>query len=120
MSEKVGGGYSWLFCLLDPGPSGLPPGLNPAAPAPHSAYLHGGGTERSRRASDTRHVLQDRQGWDHEFYPKPDNKYECPICLFVLRDPIQTMCGHRFCCECIQQWLRYSFSWLLECPVRWC
>lgn len=35
----------------------------------------------------------------------PEARFECPICLAWLRDPIQTSCGHRFCRKCIQNWL---------------
>ncbi|KAK7111855.1 TNF receptor-associated factor 6-like [Littorina saxatilis] len=30
-----------------------------------------------------------------------DNKYICPICLSVMCDAMQTVCGHRFCKSCI-------------------
>ncbi|XP_021344279.1 TNF receptor-associated factor 6-A-like, partial [Mizuhopecten yessoensis] len=30
-----------------------------------------------------------------------DRKYMCPVCLCVLKDPMQTSCGHRFCKACI-------------------
>ncbi|KAK7506157.1 hypothetical protein BaRGS_00002269 [Batillaria attramentaria] len=30
-----------------------------------------------------------------------DAKYGCPVCLFVMRNPMQTGCGHRFCKACI-------------------
>ncbi len=26
---------------------------------------------------------------------------ECPICLFAMRNPVQTACGHLFCKECL-------------------
>ncbi|XP_073997556.1 TNF receptor-associated factor 6-like [Rhodnius prolixus] len=35
-----------------------------------------------------------------------DSRFECPICLTCLKDPFLTTCGHRFCQECIQQWLK--------------
>ena len=40
------------------------------------------------------------------FIPKRDEKYDCPICLLVLREPVQTKCGHRFCRRCIEKWIR--------------
>lgn len=41
------------------------------------------------------------EGYDHEFVPHPEPRYECPICLLVLREPYQTKCGHIFCRDCI-------------------
>ena len=48
------------------------------------------------------------EGYDLEFiFPSgTENKYDCPICLLVLREPYQTGCGHRFCQVCIKRWLR--------------
>ncbi|XP_046573707.1 TNF receptor-associated factor 6-like [Haliotis rubra] len=51
------------------------------------------------------------EGFDYDFVPTPDPKYECAICLLILREPRQTKCGHRFCRGCITKWLR-------ECDVR--
>ncbi|XP_033740042.1 TNF receptor-associated factor 6-B-like isoform X2 [Pecten maximus] len=31
-----------------------------------------------------------------------DRKYMCPVCLCVLKEPVQTSCGHRFCKACIR------------------
>lgn len=36
----------------------------------------------------------------------PEARFECPICLNWLRDPVVTSCGHRFCRSCIQSWLK--------------
>ncbi|ESO89090.1 hypothetical protein LOTGIDRAFT_154170 [Lottia gigantea] len=40
-------------------------------------------------------------GYDAIFEPEVDKKYTCPVCLAVLRDAVQTHCGHRFCEVCI-------------------
>lgn len=45
------------------------------------------------------------EGYDFDFIIR-DEKYDCPICLLVLRDPLQTTCGHRFCKNCINKWLK--------------
>jgi len=28
-------------------------------------------------------------------------RYECPICLLAMKNPVQTECGHLFCKECL-------------------
>ncbi|KAI8518510.1 hypothetical protein Bbelb_045270 [Branchiostoma belcheri] len=35
-------------------------------------------------------------------------KYRCPICQHILRDPFQTECGHRYCSSCIGDFLNTS------------
>ncbi|KAK9708697.1 hypothetical protein QE152_g27060 [Popillia japonica] len=44
----------------------------------------------------------------------PEARFECPICLSWLRDPVLTYCGHRFCRTCIQSWLEKDNP---ICPV---
>ena len=56
-------------------------------------------SQRGRKESPIRHV----PGYDAHFEPPLDKKLECPICLYALRDPIQTSCGHRFCRSCIEK-----------------
>ncbi|XP_061178678.1 TNF receptor-associated factor 6-like isoform X2 [Saccostrea echinata] len=53
------------------------------------------------------------EGYDYEFIIR-DEKYDCPICLLVLREPQQTTCGHRFCKNCIHKWLKESDQ---RCPI---
>ena len=41
-------------------------------------------------------------GYDVELLNTVDRKYECQICLLILRDPVQlSECGHRFCKPCM-------------------
>lgn len=40
------------------------------------------------------------------FEPIPQENYECSICLSWLKDPVITKCGHRFCCNCLEEWRR--------------
>lgn len=54
------------------------------------------------------------QGYDVEFDPPLERKYECPICLMALRNAIQTPCGHRFCKNCIEKSIRDTGQ---KCPV---
>lgn len=49
-----------------------------------------------------------QQGYDVDFDPPLESKYECPICLMALRNAIQTPCGHRFCKNCIEKSIRYA------------
>ncbi|XP_017768628.1 PREDICTED: TNF receptor-associated factor 6-like [Nicrophorus vespilloides] len=44
----------------------------------------------------------------------PESRFECPICLAWLRDPVVTACGHRFCSNCIDLWLKKENAC---CPV---
>ena len=46
------------------------------------------------------------EGYDEYFDPPLEGKYECPICLLGLREPVQTSCGHRFCRGCIVRSIR--------------
>ena len=46
------------------------------------------------------------EGYYEYFDPPLESKYECPICLLGLREPVQTSCGHRFCKGCILRSIR--------------
>lgn len=54
------------------------------------------------------------QGYDEYFDPPAPDSYECPICLLVLRKPMQTECGHRFCRGCILKAVREGRP---NCPI---
>jgi hypothetical protein len=50
-----------------------------------------------------------------------DVVYICPMCHFILRDPVQLYCGHRCCQSCADREKRYiyffsdlSFNYLLS------
>ncbi|KAM3918176.1 TNF receptor-associated factor 6 [Leptodactylus fuscus] len=58
--------------------------------------------------------IEETQGYDVEFDPPLESKYECPICLMALREPLQTPCGHRFCKACILKSIRDAGP---KCPV---
>ncbi|XP_007435082.1 TNF receptor-associated factor 6 [Python bivittatus] len=58
--------------------------------------------------------MEETQGYDVEFDPPLESKYECPICLMALREAVQTPCGHRFCKACIVKSIRDAGH---KCPI---
>lgn len=61
--------------------------------------------------------MEEIQGYDVEFDPPLESKYECPICLMALREAVQTPCGHRFCKACITKSIRYVSIRKELCPI---
>eukprot|EP00069_Balaena_mysticetus_P019415 bmy_12113T0 len=66
--------------------------------------------------------MEEIQGYDVEFDPPLESKYECPICLMALREAVQTPCGHRFCKACIIKSIRIIKHIMpnhydLDCPT---
>ncbi|XP_065844024.1 TNF receptor-associated factor 4-like [Oscarella lobularis] len=53
-------------------------------------------------------------GFDAAFVALPD-ELKCPICAVALRDPQQTICGHRFCSTCLEPLRKEKDSF--ACPV---
>ena len=48
-----------------------------------------------------------KRGYDVKPIDVVDKKYECQICLLILRDPVQlSECGHRFCKLCINDYTK--------------
>ncbi|XP_065837045.1 TNF receptor-associated factor 6-B-like isoform X2 [Oscarella lobularis] len=45
-------------------------------------------------------------GYTASFVEPLDKELECPICLCLLRDPVQTECGHLFCMVCFDEMAR--------------
>ncbi|XP_052008035.1 TNF receptor-associated factor 6-like [Xyrauchen texanus] len=71
-------------------------------------------TENPSTINVSSSILVDLQGYDEEFDPPLESKYECPICLMGLRSAVQTPCGHRFCNSCIKKSIRDTGQ---KCPV---
>ncbi|XP_065177602.1 TNF receptor-associated factor 3-like [Sycon ciliatum] len=76
-----------------------------AASSPHFALMDGVGPVKRRRpmqsSGEIRRVV--RGGYDATFALSsgPDAKHMCTICSKVLRQPMQTKCGHRVCASCV-------------------
>ena len=45
-------------------------------------------------------------GYEVKFVNVLLKRHECPICLFAMRTPVQTECGHLFCKECLEPVLK--------------
>ncbi|XP_060706395.1 TNF receptor-associated factor 2-like isoform X2 [Hemiscyllium ocellatum] len=59
-------------------------------------------------------VGEDQKDWHHDVRADQgfDHKYYCGVCEHLMRDPVQTECGHRFCQECHWALLKES----MPCP----
>ncbi|CAL1527452.1 unnamed protein product [Lymnaea stagnalis] len=55
-------------------------------------------------------------GYDVPLTCDLDPRLQCPICLLVLCNAIQTTCGHRFCEACIKKVILSKNS-ILTCPI---
>lgn len=49
-----------------------------------------------------------------------DHKFICSHCKRILRDPLQSYCGHRFCRVCCQELLGYAISSAFYQQVYYC
>ncbi len=45
-------------------------------------------------------------GHEEEFVDPVDEELDCVICRLTLRAPVQTICGHRYCRECLDEHFR--------------
>ena len=54
----------------------------------------------------------DPGGFDYEFDPPLSDDFMCSICHLAFKDPVQTLCGHRFCRECL---LEFHRRWVRPC-----
>ncbi|XP_062519856.1 uncharacterized protein LOC134194892 isoform X2 [Corticium candelabrum] len=53
-------------------------------------------------------------GFEVEFIDPLDKDYECPVCLLVLRNPLQTSCGHLICTSCVDS---ITQEGQVKCPL---
>lgn len=49
-------------------------------------------------------------GYDATFIEPLDKDLECPVCLFALKEPLQTSCGHLICKTCADRITQYVDS----------
>jgi len=42
-------------------------------------------------------------GYDEDFVNAVDDDFQCLICHLLLKDPVLTRCGHRFCKDCLEE-----------------
>nr|ABN04154.1 tumor necrosis factor receptor-associated factor 6 [Branchiostoma belcheri] len=89
-------------------PAGRGAGYESAGMAGQSAGQITPGTSPQRQQEEM------TEGWDVLWDSPLEHKYECPICLMGLREPVQTNCGHRFCRYCILKSIRDAGA---RCPV---
>lgn len=74
---------------------------NPQSSGPDRS---GESSQSSNEASSNNAETVERiDGYDEFFDPAVSTDYECPVCMLVLRNPVQTQCGHRFCAACIKR-----------------
>ncbi len=48
----------------------------------------------------------EEQGYEAKFVHPLLKRHKCPICLFAMRNPVQTECGHLFCRKCLEHWMK--------------
>ncbi|XP_011877424.1 PREDICTED: TNF receptor-associated factor 6-A [Vollenhovia emeryi] len=59
-------------------------------------------------------IAEESENCDESVKGYVEPRFECPICLTWLRDPVLTSCGHKFCSQCIYTWLKKEGAC---CPV---
>ena len=59
-------------------------------------------------------------GYDVVFVDELSQRQSCPVCLLAMRNPVQTVCGHRFCESCLLETFRYRIicSVCVSCTSR--
>ena len=51
--------------------------------------------------------MADKVGYDVESVDILNQNFNCQICMFIIRDPVQlSECGHRFCKLCMDGYVK--------------
>ena len=45
-------------------------------------------------------------GYDEQFVDPPDEDLQCIICYLPSKEPVLTRCGHKFCRQCLEEYVR--------------
>ena len=45
-------------------------------------------------------------GYDEDFVDAVEDDFQCSICHLPLKEPVLTICGHRFCKGCLEEHFR--------------
>lgn len=51
-------------------------------------------------------------------YVSLTDNFRCPVCRGVLREAVQTRCGHRACAQCVRDLLAGNSGGVVTCPVN--
>lgn len=43
-------------------------------------------------------------GYDFVLVGNAIKEFECPICLFLIKEAVQLPCTHAFCSSCVDKW----------------
>ena len=57
-------------------------------------------------------------GYDFVFVDELALGQTCSVCLVAMRNPVQTMCGHRFCEDCLLGTFRWHVSFCASFPFK--
>lgn len=53
-----------------------------------------------------------------EAVSEEEASFTCPVCLYLLKDPVTTACGHDFCMRCINDcWDQEDVCGVYSCPI---
>nr|UCK81548.1 TNF receptor-associated factor 6-like protein [Arenicola marina] len=94
-------------------------GLHPANPGESRPPRVGPATQSIPDSGFSGDSAKYLEGYDPSLFLSPvEEKFNCPICMMVLREPVQTTCGHRYCGDCMTHWLRCKkIDVATRCPV---
>lgn len=54
----------------------------------------------------TEYLMEALGGFDFDVVGNVAQDYVCPICLLLLRDPVELACTHTMCKHCLNGWIQ--------------